>query len=191
MADIPMTYTSLSEAPKQMVGQKDKRLNETVTYIGSVDEKNVRKQRCIVVTILALCLLPALINPFLIILYCVFIPLVLWTYSSYFTRWEMYVTDKTVCHVNPSSPKGADFYTIPLSDIATVETRPQDRLCGCCCQMPGEMLVINIKATAPAVVVNYRGGEHWRSVSTRTYQIKFLKDADYAAEFIRQQIFST
>ena len=141
MADIPLSYTALSEAPRLMVGQKDKRLNENVMYIGSVDEKNVRKQRCTAATIVALCLLPALINPFLIVLYCVFIPLVLWSYSLYLTRWEMYITDKTLCHINPMSPKEANFYTIPLSDIATVEAQLQDRLCGCCCRVPGEMLV--------------------------------------------------
>jgi len=100
----------------------------------------------------------------------------------------MYITDKTVCHVNLSSPKGADFYAIPLSDIATVETQPQDRMCGCCCQMPGEMLVINVKETAPAVVLNYGCTV---LESTRTFQIKYVKDADCAAGFIRQQIVST
>ena len=74
MVDIPMTDTELNEAPKQMVGQKDKFLNETITYIGSVDEQSVRKQQKIDLTIIALSLLPAIINPLVIIVFCIVIP---------------------------------------------------------------------------------------------------------------------
>ena len=185
MADkeIPISYTSLTDMPQLMSGHRDKRLKETVMYVASIDDNLVRKQRCASVTCIALLLLPALVNPLLVILYFVFIPLILWSFKSYLERWEFYITEKTLCHINPISPKGFDFYAIPLDDIAAVGIRREDRICWCCCQLPGQVLVINLKPTAPAISVNTRR----RVFSTRTFEIKFVKNIEYAAEFLRQQ----
>ena len=88
------------------------------------------------------------------------------------------------------SPKGMDVVAIPLEHIATVETRTQGRIFGCCCQLPGDNVVIKIKEAAPPVVVNVEDSDgNQGTKSTRSYQIKLVNDVDYVAQLIRQKIY--
>ena len=186
--DVTISYTEFALAPKMIVGQRDTYLNEQVLYTAHLDAETVRQHRKRVITCCVLGMLPLLINPLFVVLICIVVPLVWWKYSQYFKRWQMYVTDRNLCHVDPSFPKGSDFFSIPLADIESVETQQEKRLCGCCCQMPGELLLVTLKADAPRVGLKNQTMHRFASVPSCTYQVKFLSNADYVARVIGQNL---
>lgn len=175
-----MSYAELTAVPKLVVGEKDVRTNEYVTYIASLDEDSVRRERrdalCIRVGLLILCLLH--LNPCAII-YCCIIAATVRTYSEVMKCWELYVTERALCYVNPYAPQGMDFFAIPLAHIASVKN-----------QMLGvnhantRALVITLKDSAPPITIQ-RGRQ---LVNCRTYYIKFVKDTDYFIEVLKQWI---
>ncbi len=165
------------------VGHNDQRLNENVTYVAAFDEESFKEQRCIYTT--GVCLLLTgiiLLHPLVLgACFCV-LPYMIWSYSGHKDNWELYITEKTLCHANPSTPKKVRVHTIPLCNIATVEARLENKMCGCCCRLPGQVVVVSLKASA----------SRFSGVGAQdVLVIHLVEDAESFAKVLRQKIESS
>ena len=175
-----MSYAELTAVPKLVVGEKDVRTNEYVTYVVSLDEESVQRERRdhLLIRIGLLILFLLHLNPCALI-YCCKIAATVRTYSEVMKRWELYVTERALCYVNPFAPQGMDFFAVPLAHIASVKN-----------QILGvqhantRALVVTLKQNAPPITFQ-RGRQ---LVNCRTLYIKFVKDADYFIEVLKQWI---
>lgn len=148
-----MSYAELTAVPKLVVGEKDIRSNEYVTYIASLDEESVQRARYYALWLHVGVFLFLLIhlNPCAIIICCYFASTV-HTYSDVMKRWELYVTERSLCYVNPYAPQGMDFFSIPLAHIASVNTRRMSELCA---KVPA--IEVTLKQRAPPITIKRRG----------------------------------
>lgn len=174
-----MSYTQLTAVPKLVVNEKDVRTDENVKYIASLDERRVRRARCDALLGYTAFLLFFLVhlNPIAIPIICCLMVYSAYSYSKIMKRWELYVTEKSLCHVNPLESQGMDFFTIPLAHIASVNTQRMSQFC-----YKTEGLVITLKQMAPPIAI--KNGRRL----TRTFFIKFVEDADDVRDVLRQWI---
>lgn len=170
-----MSYAQLTAVPKLGVNEKDVRTDENVMYIASLN-KLFGRTLCDTFWIYAIVLLLFLVhpNPITLILCCLMVYSV-YNYSKVMKRWELYITEKSLCHVNPLEAQGMDFFTIPLDHIASVNTQREYLVF-----FKLEGLVITLKQTAPPIAI--RNGRQL----TRTFCIQFVQDADDVRDVLRQ-----
>ena len=174
-----MSYAELTAVPPLVVGEKDVRTDECVTYIASLDKGSVRRARCEALLVLVGALLFFLLhcNLIAIIIICGMMAYSVYYYSKVMNRWEFYATENSLCHVNPLEPKGMDFFKIPLAHIASANSQ---RMSEFCTKTVG--LLITLKEEAPPIAIN-----NGRRL-TRIFAIKYVQDADYVKDVLKQWI---
>ena len=100
------------------------------------------------------------------------------TILSEVKQTQVYITDTTFVFIQPHLPIERARSTVPLANIATVLAR-------------GHVLTVNIKPTAPEVIMNstYPSGEGvYSSYATRSIPIERIKNVSSFAEAIRSHI---
>ena len=92
--------------------------------------------------------------------------------------WELFLTDISLCHLDPSAPIGTEFIVIPLADIGSVRAQTGAKLC-----YRSTAVAVNIKNSAPAVTICKKNGVGCdRLVITRTIFIRYVLDTELFIE---------
>ena len=181
-----MSYNDYVSVPELVVGEKDVRVNETVTYIASRDEdmyRKVRRDRILIILtfifafpiILLGIAFGHIIYIFFMVFLCSYIVSVAKTACKEHKRpWELFLTDFSLCHRDPSAPIGTEFIVIPLADIGSVRAQRGAKFC-----YRSTAVEVNIKNSAPAVTSNKNNEFSCdRLVITRTIYIRYVLDTE-------------
>lgn len=176
-----ITQAKLPPQTPLQEGMTDPRLNETVIHLAEMDmeavQDDVRQLRR------GLCPLVVIMLPLILCFPCVLLCMYC-VYSAQkntiiaeVEKTQVYITDSTFVYINPLLPIERGRTTVPLSNIATVFGR-------------GHVLTVNIKPTAPEVIMNnYPSGEgQYSSYATRSIPIKCIKNASDFADKIKSYI---
>lgn len=177
-----VTQAKLSPESRLRVGMVDPRLDETVTYAAEMDmeagQDDVRRMRR------GLCPLVIIVLPFslcfpclLICMYCVYNDQKKIIIAEV-EKTQAYITDSTFVYISPHLPVERGRTTVPLTSIASVINH-------------GHVLTVNIKPTAPEVIMNTSrpsGEGGYSSYATRSIQIERIKNASDFADKIRSHI---
>jgi len=183
-------FPQVQPEPKLQTGMTDPYINETVTYVAELDEEAIRKgiwQPVLLVFIISIIM--GILCPMFLIMPLIMFCCVKKECKSTVEGTHVYVTEHTLVYVKGGQPIEFRRVTIPLANIASVIIQPPN-------------VIINIKPTAPEVILSRRGYRHagyddsghartvptLQTFSTRTVPIPHLKNEEAFAEVIREVI---
>ena len=160
-------------------GMMDPHINETVTHVAEVDEEAIRREnRPMKIAALFNCII-GFIMPLFWIMACLMYFITKHYEKKAIRDTQVYLTEHTLVCVFANRPIESSRLTIPLSNIASAIVQPR-------------VITVNIKPTAPAVMLNqyYRSDNSTvaTSVATRTVPIYYVKNAEVFAELIKSNL---
>ena len=174
-------HSQVQPEPKIQTGMTDPYINETVTHVAELDEEAIRKEiwypfLCFFVFSLSM----GIFCPMFCIIPWIMFCCVKKQIKSTVEGTHVYVTEHTLVYVKGGVPIEFSRVTIPLANIVSVSVQPPN-------------MVINIKPTAPEVILSrpgyHRGGTgDTGTFATRTVPIPHVKNAETFAEVIHEVI---
>ena len=176
MFGAPQTVAPL----KLQVGMVDQHINETVTHVAELDEEAFRRQNR---NILLFMLIPAIFGicfPCVWIMICIVYCCVRKQTEATIRGTQVYLTERTLVCTIGNQPIESSRVTIPLTNIASVMVQPG-------------VMTVNIKPTAPEVMLNRRhatedNATFTTTVATRTVPVYNIKNAEEFAKVIQSYL---
>ena len=162
--------------PQFQTGMTDPYTNEVVTYVAELDEEGLRND---FTQTFCSCFISGLIIAIMCPIFC-FIPLIILCdarsqYESIVEGTHVYVTENTLVYIRRNQPTKFRRVAIPLANIASVNVQPPSML-------------INIKPTAPEVILSRSVNGEMQEFATRSVPIRHVKSAEPFAAVIREVI---
>ena len=166
--------------PKMEVGMVDPHVNETVTHVAELDVEAFRRQNRSILLFMLIPLLFGICFPCVWIMICIVYFSIKNQTEATIRGTQVYLTDHTLICTVGNQPIESSRVTIPLANIASVMVQPG-------------VMTVNIKPTAPEVMLNRRHASRERhtittAVATRTVPIYNVKDAEEFAKVIQSYL---
>ena len=158
-----------AEESRFRVGMIDPQLNETVTHVAEIDmeaaQEDIRRLRRDLYPLLVV-LIP--IPCFWICVYTFYNSQKKYLLTTYQST-QVYLTDNTIVFISPHLLTEGGRVAVPLANVATVVGH-------------GRVLTVNVKATAPKVIMN---STDQGSYGTRSIPMECIKNASDFSDVIR------
>lgn len=177
--NVSATIGVRMDSRQRAAGDTDPRLGETVVSVADIDDDisedlaRLRGGYCIIMiipAIFSLCF-PCILL-IMTLIFCCTHQSTKKRLRSVIEKTEVYITDSTFVWVDPTLLNDRGVTTIPLADIATVVPE-------------GKQITVNVKPTAPQVMMNSTDGTTY---ATRSIKVNRILNAEHFASSVRERI---